>query len=177
MQPASAEADAPVPFALTDTGERAAAAPSVQPGYRLVPVRVGRSTEPGTVAYVECPTWCTVSHIADRVFSLEDVNHQGASAALNLAADQSVNAPTEVYLSWWPAADADNPAARPCLAVDVDCEVAVYGRTAGLALADQIAAFGEDVRRLVETLPDDSLAAVPSQADEALRRVRNGGAA
>ena len=35
---------------------------------------------------------------------------------------------------------------------------------------DQLVAFAEDVRRLAETLPDES--PVRSQADEALRRVR-----
>ncbi|WPO70227.1 DUF6907 domain-containing protein [Streptomyces sp. KN37] len=154
--------DTPVPYTVTAAGVRAVAAPSAEPGHRLVPVLVGRSTEPGTVAYVPCPPWC-VKHATDRVTdhvtSLVDVSHDGASAVLNLAADQVASVPTEVYLSWWPSADADNPAARACLAVDVDREIAVYSRTGALAVADQIAAFAENVRRLAETLPDDSPAA------------------
>ncbi|MET9550565.1 hypothetical protein ABZY36_35470 [Streptomyces sp. NPDC006627] len=131
--------------------------PAVEPGYRLVPARVGKPCSSVTV-WTECPTdWCIVDHVAEPVGSAEDINHQGAPAALNLAADQTASVPTEVYLSWWPGSK--DVASRPCLAVDVDYEVAVYGRTAALALVDQLTAFAEDVRRLAETLPDDSPAA------------------
>lgn len=126
------------------------AAPSVEPGFRLVPVQVGRPGERVTV-YAECPAWC-LGH--EPVGAVEDINHQGAPAVLNLAADQVVCAPIAVSLSWWPGSD--GVAANPCLAVDVDCEVAVYGRTGALAVADQLVAFAENVRRLAETLHDDS---------------------
>ncbi|MEU5772679.1 hypothetical protein ABZ819_05160 [Streptomyces venezuelae] len=147
--------DAPVPYSVTDAGARALAAPRVKPGYRLVPARVGRPGEQVTV-HVECPTdWCIADHVAEPVGAAEDINHQGTPAVLNLASDQTVSVPTAVYLSWWPGSH--DVAAQPCLAVDVDREVAVYGRTGALAIADQIAAFAADVRRLAETLPGDEL--------------------
>ncbi|MCP9997818.1 hypothetical protein LUX34_23020 [Streptomyces werraensis] len=127
--------------------------PAVKPGYRLVPALVGRSTDPGTVVYVECPVWCTVDHVADRSVFLEDINHQGESAQLTLTTLHPARVPLEVYLSWWPASD--DTAGEPCLAVDLDSEVDVYGRTAALALADQLVAFAENVRRLAESLPAD----------------------
>jgi hypothetical protein len=82
--------------------------------------------------------------------------------------------PFEVYLTRWPGSQRD---ARTNLAVDLDSDVALYDRTGALALADQMVAFAEDVRRLAEALPDEAPAAtVLGQADEALRRVRGGAA-
>ncbi|MEU5900603.1 DUF6907 domain-containing protein [Streptomyces venezuelae] len=127
-----------------------------------MPARVGRPGERVTI-YVECPTdWCIVDHVAEPVGAAEDINHQGAPAVLNLAADQAAGVPTAVYLSWWPGSH--DVAAQPCLAVDVDRDVAVYGRTGALAIADQIIAFGQDVRRLAETLPEDMV--LPTGGEE-----------
>ncbi|MGQ4343689.1 DUF6907 domain-containing protein [Streptomyces sp. SAS_275] len=142
--------------------------PASQRGYRLVPALIGRSTEPGVLVHVPCPAWCVTDHM-ERVGSVEDVNHQGAHRALNLTPDVFDRVQVEVYLSEWPASFSDS---APALSVDVDYEVATYGRTAALALADQLVAFAADVRRLAQTLPDDAPAR--SQADEALRRVRGG---
>lgn len=144
------------------------ALPAIKPGHRLVPVQVGKPNETVTV-WAECPDWC-IGHEGDRFGSAEDINHHGKSASLNVTPGQAITAPVEVYLSWWPGSH--DTADRPCLSVDFDTEVAVYGRTAALALADQVTAFAAEVRRLAETLPDD--AAVRNQADEALRRVRGG---
>lgn len=126
---------------------------AVRPGYRLVPALVGRSTEPGTIVYVECPDWCTVDHVASRNVFLEDINHEGERAALQLPSDYSAPAPVEVYLSQWPASQDEKGLTR--LAVDVDYEVSTYGRTAALAFADQLVAFAANVRALAETLPEE----------------------
>lgn len=163
-------ADEPVPF--TVVGDRTAnnlyPLPEPKPGYRFVPALIGRPMDAGIVTWVECPRWCTVDHMASRSVFLEDVNHQGEPAALNLPSDHPSRVPVEVYLSWWPAAQ--GAAEKPCLSVDIDSEVMVYGRAASFALADQLVAFAADVRRLAQTLPDDS--PVRNQDDEALRQVR-----
>jgi hypothetical protein len=140
--------------------------PIVKPGYRLVPVPVGREGNVQT-AWVPCPSWCVTDH-SQRVSFLEDVNHNGQPASLNITTLHPARVPLEVSLSWWPALGDEND--QPKLAVDLDSEVEVYGRTAALAMADQLVAFAAEVRRLAETLPDDAPAR--SQADEALRRVR-----
>ncbi|MFJ3287070.1 DUF6907 domain-containing protein [Streptomyces sp. NPDC086669] len=140
--------------------------PAVKPGYRLVPVPVGREGNVQT-AYVTCPSWCVTDH-SQRVRSIEDVNHNGQPAALSLTNRHPARVPLEVSLSWWPSLGEGNE--QPKLAVDLDTEVEVYDRTAALAMADQLVAFAAEVRRLAETLPDDQ--PVRSQADEALRRVR-----
>lgn len=123
----------------------------VRPGFRLVPALVGRSSEPGTIVYVECPDWCTVDHVAARSVFLEDVSHQGERQGMSLSPSRGERVPVEVYLSQWPASGHDE--GRPFLAVDVDYEVNAYDRTAALALADQLVAFAENVRRLAESLP------------------------
>ncbi|MFE4624665.1 DUF6907 domain-containing protein [Streptomyces mirabilis] len=142
--------------------------PAPKPGYRFVPALIGRSTEPGVIIHLQCPNWCVTDHM-ERTGSVEDVNHQGAHRALSLTPSFGDRVPVAVYLSEWPASYCDN---KPTLAVDLDCEVDTYGRTAALALADQLVAFAADVRRLAQTLPDDSPAPVRNQADEALRQVR-----
>ena len=124
---------------------------AVKPGYRLVPALVGRSTDPGTVAHVECPDWCTVDHLAEKAVFLEDVSHKGERAAMSLSPSRGDRVPVEVYLSEWPASNGED--GRPFLAVDVDYEVSNYGRAAALALADQLVAFAENVRRLAASLP------------------------
>lgn len=145
----------------------------VRSGYRLVPALVGRLTDKPTVVHVPCPDWCTVDHLAQRAVFLEDINHQGEPAALTITTLHPARVPLEVYLSWWPSSDGISE--KPCLSVDLDTEVEVYDRTAALAMADQLVAFAANVRRLAESLPDDN--GDSSQADEALRRVRQGGRA
>lgn len=123
--------------------------PVVKPGYRLVPVPVGREGNTQT-AWVECPSWCVTDH-SERVTFIEDVNHNGQPASLSITSLHPARVPLEVSLSWWPALGDEND--QPKLAVDLDSEVEVYDRTAALALADQLVAFAENVRRLAETLP------------------------
>lgn len=130
--------------------------PAVKPGHRLVPALIGRSTEPGTVVYIECPSWCIVDHVAEKTAFLEDINHQGERAAMDFAPSRGDHVPVEVYLSQWPGAGRND---GPTLAVDLDYEVANYGRTAALALADQLVAFAENVRRLAQALPAEDGAA------------------
>lgn len=159
----------PINGSPVETDARLALA--VKPGHQMVPAAVGKPGATVTI-YIECPTdWCIIDHVAEPVVNAEDINHQGAPVALSLVADQITEVPTKVYLSWWPGSH--DVAARPCLAVDVDYEVAVYGRAGALAMLDQVAAFERNARRLVESLPDDMPAtAIRSQADEALRRAR-----
>ncbi|MFM9790134.1 DUF6907 domain-containing protein [Streptomyces turgidiscabies] len=142
--------------------------PAIKPGHRLVPALIGRSTDPGTIVYIECPTWCTVDHVASSSVFLEDINHEGEHRGMSLSPSHGERVPLEVYLSQWPASTEEK--GQTYLAVDLDYEVSSYGRPAALALADQLVAFAADVRRLAQTLPDDN------QADEALRRVRGGAA-
>lgn len=142
--------------------------PAVEPGHRLVPAVIGRSDNPQTV-WVSCPAWCVTDH-SQRVNFAEDINHSGPAVALTLTNQHPARIPLEVSLSWWPSLGEGNE--QPKLAVDLDTEVEVYGRTAALAMADQLVAFAADVRRLAQSLPDD--APQRSQADQALRRVRGG---
>ncbi|MER7963575.1 DUF6907 domain-containing protein [Streptomyces ardesiacus] len=155
--PASALLDeVQVPVAQSAAGTNNAPAVAVRPGYRLVPALVGKSTEPGSILYVECPDWCVVDHVADRNVFIQDISHQGEKATLSLTPTRGEQVPLEVYLSEWPALAEDN--GQPRLDVDIDSEVYSYGRTAAMALADQMVAFAEDVRRLAETLPEEAQA-------------------
>ncbi|NJP75673.1 hypothetical protein HCJ99_33895, partial [Streptomyces sp. C1-2] len=117
--------------------------PEPKPGYRFVQALVGRDDTVQTVI-VECPTWCVTDHVADRALFLEDINHTGERRAMTFTPSRGTVTPLEVYLSQWPGSHEP----EPTLAVDLDCEVDTYGRTAALALADQLVAFAEDVRRL-----------------------------
>lgn len=143
--------------------------PSQTPGVRLVPATIGREGATQT-AWVPCPHWCVLDHEAERTTWLEDINHEGERRAMKFAPSNGAAAvPIEVFVSHWPGSEK-----QPMLAVDLDYEIETYGRTAALALADQLVAFAADVRRMAQTLPDDAPAPVRNQADEALRRVRGG---
>ncbi|MHC3471194.1 DUF6907 domain-containing protein [Streptomyces sp. 7R007] len=144
--------------------------PGARSGHRIVPATVGKAGSEQTI-YVECPAWCTVDH-TKRVAFAEDISHDGQRTALTLTGQHPAWAPLEVYLSWWPSNGKGEE--RPLLAVDLDSEVETYGRTAALAMADQLVAFAADVRRLAQALPDDRPIPIRSQADEALRRIRGG---
>lgn len=124
--------------------------PAVPSSVRLVPALVGLPGRVQTV-WIECPNWCVVDHAADRVGFVEDINHRGARESVRLSPSQSEWVPLEVFVSQWPASDDGGP----YLAVDVDAEVYSYGRTAALAMADQLVAFAANVRRLAETLPQE----------------------
>jgi hypothetical protein len=154
--------------ALSGIPSQPTARPAVKPGYRLVPVPVGRGADVRT-AWLPCPTWCVTDH-SERVASVEDVSHNGQPASLAITTRHPARIPLEVSLSWWPGLGEGNE--EPKLAVDLDTDIEVYDRTAALAMADQLVAFAAEVRRLAETLPDDQ--PVRSQADEALRRARGG---
>ncbi|MEU9557371.1 DUF6907 domain-containing protein [Streptomyces fumanus] len=146
---------------MANTAMPTSALPALRPGFRLVPVPVGREGNAQT-AWVECPDWCVTDH-SERVEFIEDVNHNGQAASLSITTLHPARVPLEVSLSWWPALEEDT---QPKLAVDLDSEVEVYDRTAALALADQLVAFAAEVRRLAESLPDDS----PADEDEKARR-------
>ncbi|MEU9581056.1 DUF6907 domain-containing protein [Streptomyces chilikensis] len=67
-----------------------AASPIVKPGFRLVPATIGRPEAPRRV-WIECPTFCTVNHAADRQIAVEDVWHSGDMTSLEVpAADGNV---------------------------------------------------------------------------------------
>ncbi|MEV4043120.1 hypothetical protein [Streptomyces sp. NPDC049744] len=138
-----------------------------KPGHRLVPALVGRSGNVQTV-WIDCPNWCVLDHTTDRSVFIEDINHEGERRAMSFPSAHGETVLVEVYVSQWPGSEET----QPYLAVDVDREVDSYGRTAAMALADQMVAFAADVRRLAQTLPDDSPRPALSQADEALRQVQ-----
>lgn len=141
--------------------------PAVKPGYRLVPVPVGREGNAQT-AYLPCPAWCVTDH-SERVTFIEDVSHSGQPASLAITTLHPARVPLAVSLSWWPSLGGGDE--QPKLAVDLDSEVEVYDRTAALAMADQLVAFAAEVRRLAETLPDNAPAPARSHPRQALRRV------
>lgn len=129
--------------------------PAITPGCRLVPATIGREGATQT-AWIPCPHWCVLDHEAERVTWLEDINHEGERRAMKFAPSNGAAAvPIEVFVSHWPGSEE-----QPMLAVDLDREVETYGRTAALALADQLVAFAVDVRRMAQTLPDDAPAPV-----------------
>lgn len=135
--------------------------PQPKPGYRLAPATVGREDSPQTV-WVSCPVWCVTDH-AERVTFVEDISHSGRPATLSITTLHPARIPLAVSLSWWPALGSGDD--EPKLAVDLDSEVEVYGRTAAMAMADQLVAFAADVRRLAQVLPAD--APRRDEADEA----------
>jgi len=56
-----------------------AAFPAIKPGYHLAPVAIGSPGATRRIAYLECPDFCVIDHVAEPVTFIEDVSHSGAN--------------------------------------------------------------------------------------------------
>jgi hypothetical protein len=155
--------------------------PAIRPGHQLVPAKVGRPGETPVIAYVECANWCVVDHVAEPVGSLQDISH--VSAAPEVAAASFLQHGQQHRQ--WATVQTDPVAADPRLAaahVVVEDENAEYAHlTPEMAeeYADSLIGFASELRHLARTarMHNASQGDSDPDMDEALRRVRAGGAA
>jgi hypothetical protein len=56
--------------------------PTIKPGHRLVPAKVGRTNDTSMIAYVECANWCIEDHVDEPVRNIEDIVHRGDTASV-----------------------------------------------------------------------------------------------
>jgi hypothetical protein len=155
--------------------ENVAAFPAINAGNRLVPARVGRQGRMQTV-YVECPLWCTVDHVANWQYDVEDVNHYGDTESVTVP---TMLKPGVAHFVWSTRIACDPVAAEPSLRaahVLIDDENPDEARlTPDMAdeLANELIAFAAQVRSAARTARLYN-AATDSDPDmeEALRRVR-----
>lgn len=160
--------------------------PAIRPGFRLVPALIGTLTN-NHIAYVECPVWCTEDH-TDYPYTLDDIAHQGDDDAEARVRSFAID-PSVATFAWSARLYSDPSATDPRMrAVHVmltdDTRLDAHATPEMTdQLADEMVAFAGQLRhhaqaaRLHNQAADDDSrgSAVRSQAEEALRRVRQGG--
>ncbi|MBV2357821.1 hypothetical protein KUM39_26275 [Streptomyces sp. J2-1] len=158
--------------------------PAIKPGCRLVPATIGRDRNSTTVVYIECPNWCIHDHLAERESNVEDIRHYGEMGGVEVLTflDDDFS-----YSSWGARLEVD-PAAGDArlreahILVNEESSPEEARLTPDMAetLADELIGLASHLRHLARS------ARLHNQAqggdsdpdmDEALRRVRAGGAA
>ncbi|WP_327654786.1 DUF6907 domain-containing protein [Streptomyces sp. NBC_00483] len=144
--------DAPVPYTVTDAGNRAADLPAIQPGYRLVPALIGtRSAH--QLAYIECANWCTEDH-TEYPYMLDDIAHQGDEAHVSVPSFDNafgVAHCLNARLYSDPASSDPRMRAAHILADDDTPLQAHLTEEMADQLADDFAAFAAHLRRLARS--------------------------
>ena len=155
--------------------------PSPKPGYRFVPAKVGHTDETSVIVLVEDPVWCTENHIDEPVRDLADIMHRGDTASVMVPTFGFGAYPVQMYS--WVECDpaATEPEFRAAHITAQDAGGNVYSHlTPDMAekLADEVIAFASDLRQQARIARQANQATGDSapDMDEALRRVRQGGA-
>ncbi|MFH8799674.1 DUF6907 domain-containing protein [Streptomyces sp. NPDC017936] len=155
------------------------AQPAIKPGFRLVPTLIGRPSDPNpATVWIECPTWCTLEHANDRQIAIEDVWHSGDFVDLVLPHRDGTELLAYFRLGLDPySSDADK---RRTFVYGEDGE-GVHGRYMDPdhidEMCDRMQAAMEQLRALARAARATAAEGDSEpDMDEALRRVREGGA-
>lgn len=155
--------------------------PGVKPGHRLAPAAIGRSFEAPQIVFVQCPDFCVEDHIADRQVAVEDIVHTSEVAHVGIGSFLSPGLVFELYASIKSDAGATDPELRKAHIVldDGSGEDAFLTEDMAEAVADKLIGLASEIRHQARTARLANQTAVDSDPDmdEALRRVRAGGAA
>lgn len=131
--------DQPIPFSLTPAAEQL-------PGKVTVSVR-------GVPVTIDEPAWCE-GHDDGPYSNLEDLVHYSLSAELPIPQPDGSTLPgVAVHLTQWPFATPDGNN-RPHMSVDDDGTGATtaLNSVAGLAFADRVRAYADEVERMARQL-------------------------
>ncbi|MQY32612.1 hypothetical protein SRB17_05660 [Streptomyces sp. RB17] len=164
-----------IPAQPKAAGQSQPIAPAVPAGFRLVPTLIGR---PGNVAtvWIQCPTWCHIDHANDRQVAVEDVWHSGDFVDLELPHRGGKELLAYFRLGLDPYSS--DPAKRRTFVYGEDGD-SVDGRYMDPQhirdFCDRTEAAIAQLRALAEAAEATAGDSDPDM-DEALRRVRQGGA-
>lgn len=116
--------------------------PTLSPGYRLVPASIGR---PGRVqtAWIPCPHFCVLDHVAERQVAVEDISHRGAPDHAQVPSmDDDLYSAFEVYAQLYSDPVSEDPRLRVAAVVVTDGSRDAY-QTPEMAdeTADELIAF------------------------------------
>ncbi|QKZ22054.1 DUF6907 domain-containing protein [Streptomyces chartreusis] len=182
QNPVEMFADAPVPFTVTDAGDKAATNvhpfPAIKPGHRLVPALIG-NRKSAQVAYIECPNWCGDDHVTGPA-ALEDITHTSRSEDVHISSFLRRDDALLMFATIEQDPAAKNPLLRAAhVAVEDGDAPHYFTPDMAEALADDLIGFASQLRHLARTarLHNTSQGDSDPDMNEALRRVREGGVA
>lgn len=158
--------------------------PAIKPGHRLVPAKVGHTNDTSVIVYIECPNWCTEDHVGEPARNIEDVMHRGDTASVTVRTGleflrSKVTHQLFAYLESDPVAKDGLLHAAHVVVEDGGNEYAYMTADMTEQLADELIGFASELRHLARTarLANQTTGDSDPDMDEALRRVREGGAA
>lgn len=154
--------------------------PSPKPGHRFVPAKVGATNATSIICLIECPTFCGEDHVAESVRNVEDVTHVSAAPGVSIGSFLQRGPHHQL----WATVQTDPVAADPRLSSahvvveDQDGDFAYLTPEMAEAYADDLIGFASELRHLARTasLHNQANGDSDPDMDEALRRVRQGGA-
>ncbi|KMS81807.1 hypothetical protein ACH49_01360 [Streptomyces leeuwenhoekii] len=153
---------------------------AAQPGYRLVPAAIGRRKETASVVLIECPSWCTEDHVENWNRYIEDVTHysdMSSGVGVPTFLNEDVN-----QFCWWSRVEADPSSSDPrmraahVLVGDDSRDEARLTPEMADEMADELVAWAAHLRQQARIVRLANQGDSDPDMDEALRRVREGGA-
>jgi hypothetical protein len=124
--------------------------PAIAPGYRLAPVAIGAPGPKQCIVYAECADFCTESHVANFVYFLDDISHNGDAFTISVP---SFLIPDAAVFQWSVRVSSDPTATDPQMR---DAHVVLEGDTGidAYHTADMANATASDLRKLADKLDE-----------------------
>lgn len=154
--------------------------PTPRPGHRFVPAKVGHSNAASVIVLIEDPVWCTEDHIAEPVRDLVDIMHRSEPSGFGVHSFVRNIRTHELYAYMESDPVATDAAMKAAHVVIEDGGNEYSYLTPAMAeeLADRVVGFASHLRSLARAVRQANQTTGDSDPDmdEALRRVREGGA-
>lgn len=154
--------------------------PSPRPGHRFVPAKVGHRNAASVIVLIEDPLWCTEDHVAEPVVDVADVMHRTDAEGFGVTSFvRNIKAhELYAYIEADPTGDAAMKAAH-VVVEDGGNEYSYLTPAMADELADKVVGFASHLRTLARQVRQANQVTGDSDVDmdEALRRIRSGGAA
>ena len=125
----------------------------LQPGFRLMPAKIGQTNDTSVLVYVQCPLWCVEDHVAEPVVHIEDLMHRSGDASVGVRSflrDQFTHE-LAAYLESDPVSKNPLMHAAHVVVEDGGNEYAYLTPAMAEQLADNLIGFASELRTLART--------------------------
>lgn len=135
------------------TQPQPAEASPLQPGYRLVPAKIGRTNATSVIVWIQCPTWCTEDHVAEGQVAVEDITHYSDASSVSTCSFVKRGIVHDLYASVQADPAANDPRLKAAHVVvdDGGAEMAHLTPEMTEKLADELIGFASELRHLART--------------------------
>lgn len=153
--------------------------PTPRPGYRFVPAKVGHTNDLSVIVLIEDPVWCVEDHVAEPVRDVADVMHRSEPSGFSVHSFVRNIRTNELYayMEADPVASDASMKAAHVVVEDGGNEYSYLTPAMAEELADKVVGFASHLRSLARSVRQANQTTGDTDMDEALRLVRQGGAA